>query len=115
MSRNIRRIVPALALACTMAAVSSGARAADPMEGLHETRKPPAVMSKVSGIAGPANGQRVAINIAADAQVNSDAQRGAEPRAQTGERQPSSGPARVKPGVGPGNGKGVQSKGPAPR
>ena len=30
------------------------------------------------------------------------------------ERQPSSGPVKVKPGAGPGQGDGVESKGPAP-
>lgn len=110
------RVVPALALACAAAAVSFGARAGNPMEGLHEARKPPAVMSKVSGVAGPATRQPVAAKVAADAQVTVDAQATSDARAPGGsERGAASGPARVKPGVGPGNGQGVQSKGPAPR
>jgi hypothetical protein len=35
-------------------------------------------------------------------------------RREPKERHPSSGPVKVKPGAGPGQGEGVESKGPAP-
>jgi hypothetical protein len=49
-----------------------------------------------------------------DAKVPPGDSRSPDQPSEPKERQPSSGPVKVKPGAGPGQGDGVESKGPAP-
>lgn len=104
----------AIRLACGLAtaAIGAGALAGDsPLT--KEDKAPPKITTKVSGIVGPTSAQAALVKVASATTQSSDDS--SQDQARTSERRETGGPARVKPGVGPGQGDGVHSIGPAPQ
>lgn len=108
--QSIRALGIRVAAACAAAAFGAGVQAAD--FGELTRAAPPAVTAKVNGIAGPSS-TTPASSPARAVKVSSSAEGGQD---QSGpNRNGTGGPAKVKPGIGPGQGSGVESRGPAPR